>query len=66
MIGNLEEGCTVTSVAAEFGINNSVVSRAWKEFQTIGTAVRKIGGGRPRTTTAGGDQYIILWAKRGR
>ncbi|GFX67593.1 transposable element Tcb2 transposase [Trichonephila clavipes] len=30
MIGKLEEGRTVNSVAAEFGINKSVVSRAWK------------------------------------
>ncbi|GFW27037.1 transposable element Tcb2 transposase [Trichonephila clavipes] len=39
MIGKLEEGRTVTSIAAEFGINKSVVSRAWKAFQTteIGT-----------------------------
>ncbi|GFW85830.1 transposable element Tcb2 transposase [Trichonephila clavipes] len=66
MIGKLEEGRTVTSVAAEFGINKSVVSHAWKAFQTTGTAVRKVGGGRPRTTTAGDDQYIILQAKRGR
>ncbi|GFW35003.1 transposable element Tc1 transposase [Trichonephila clavipes] len=35
-------------------------------FQTTGTAIRKVGGGRPRTTTAGDDQYIILKAKRGR
>ncbi|GFT30938.1 transposable element Tcb2 transposase [Trichonephila clavipes] len=45
MIGKREEGCTVTSVAAEFGINKSVVSRAWKTFQTTGekrlTAVSK-------------------------
>ncbi|GFV35310.1 transposable element Tcb2 transposase [Trichonephila clavipes] len=66
MIGKLEEGRTVTSVAAEFGINKSVVSRAWKAFQTTDTAVRKVGGGRPRTTTAGDDPYIILQAKRGR
>ncbi|GFU54500.1 transposable element Tcb2 transposase [Trichonephila clavipes] len=55
MIGKLEEGRTVTSVAAEFGINKSAVSRAWKAFQTTGTAVRKVGGCRPRTTTAGDD-----------
>ncbi|GFV60339.1 transposable element Tcb2 transposase [Trichonephila clavipes] len=66
MIGKLEEGCTVPSVAAEFGINKSVVSRASKAFQTTGTAVRKVGGGRPRTTTAGDDRYIILQAKRDR
>ncbi|GFV88456.1 transposable element Tcb2 transposase [Trichonephila clavipes] len=59
MIGNLEEGRTITSVAVEFRINKSVVSRAWKAFQTTGTSVRKVGGGRPRTTTAGVDQYII-------
>ncbi|GFU34859.1 transposable element Tcb2 transposase [Trichonephila clavipes] len=41
MIGMLEKGRTVTSVAAEFGINKSVVSRAWKAFQSTGTAVRK-------------------------
>ncbi|GFW44533.1 uncharacterized protein TNCV_4480791 [Trichonephila clavipes] len=61
--GKLEEGRTVTSVAAKFGINKSVVSRALKAFQTTGTAVRKIGGGRPRTTTAGEDRCIILQAK---
>ncbi|GFT57814.1 transposable element Tcb2 transposase [Trichonephila clavipes] len=67
MIGKLEEGRTVTSVAAEFGINKNVVSRAWKAaFQTTGTAVRMVGGGRPRTTTAGDDRYIILQVKRGR
>ncbi|GFU91379.1 transposable element Tcb2 transposase [Trichonephila clavipes] len=66
MIGKLEEGRTVTSVAAEFGINKSVTSRAWNAFQTTGTAVRKVGGGHPRTTTAGDDRYIILQAKRGR
>ncbi|GFW12924.1 transposable element Tcb2 transposase [Trichonephila clavipes] len=66
MIGKLEEGRTVTSVAAEFEINKSVVSRAWKEFQTTGAAVRKVGSGLPRTTTAGDDRYIILQAKRGR
>ncbi|GFT67683.1 transposable element Tcb2 transposase [Trichonephila clavipes] len=57
-------GRTVTSVAAEFEINKSVVSCAWKAFQTTGKAVRKVVGGRPRTTTAGDDRYIILQAKR--
>jgi transposase len=66
MIGKLEGGRTVISVATEFGINKSVVSRAWKAFQTTGTAVRKVGGGRPRTTTAGDDRYIVLQVKRGR
>ncbi|GFT92900.1 transposable element Tcb2 transposase [Trichonephila clavipes] len=66
MIGKLDEVRTVTSVAAEFGIYKSVVSRARKAFQTTGTAVRMVGDGRPNTTTAGDDRYIILQAKRGR
>ncbi|GFT31995.1 transposable element Tcb2 transposase [Trichonephila clavipes] len=64
MIRKLEEGRTDTSVAADLGINKSVVSRAWKAFQTTGTAVRKVGGGHPRTTTTGDDRYIILQVKR--
>ncbi|GFU89832.1 transposable element Tcb2 transposase [Trichonephila clavipes] len=66
IIGKLEEGRIVTSAAAEFGINKSVVSRDWKAFQTTGKALRKVGGGRPMTTTAGYDRYIIMQAKRGR
>ncbi|GFU53001.1 transposable element Tcb2 transposase [Trichonephila clavipes] len=51
MIGKLAEGRTVTSVAAEFGINKSVVSRAWKAFQTTGTAVRKAKRGRRQSAS---------------
>ncbi|GFT23196.1 transposable element Tcb2 transposase [Trichonephila clavipes] len=51
MIGKLEEGRTVTSVAAEFGINKSVISRAWKAFQTTGTAVRKAKRGRRQSAS---------------
>ncbi|GFX82378.1 transposable element Tcb2 transposase [Trichonephila clavipes] len=64
MIRKLEEGRTDTSVAADFGINKSVVSRAWEAFQITGTAVRKVGGGHLNTTTAGDDQYTILQAIR--
>ncbi|GFU98525.1 transposable element Tcb2 transposase [Trichonephila clavipes] len=44
----------------------SGTKRQQRPFQTTGTAVRKVGGGRPRTTTAEDDRYIILQAKRGR
>ncbi|GFW14703.1 transposable element Tc1 transposase [Trichonephila clavipes] len=40
IIGKLEEGRSVTSVAAEFGIAHSIVSRLWRQFQTAGTAIR--------------------------
>ncbi|GFS81026.1 transposable element Tc1 transposase [Trichonephila clavipes] len=64
IIGKLEEGRSVTSVAAEFGIAHSIVSRHWGQFQTTGTAIRGFSSGRPRGTTPANDRYIVLQAKR--
>ncbi|GFV60377.1 transposable element Tc3 transposase [Trichonephila clavipes] len=38
IIGKLDESLSVTSVAADFGIAHSIVSRLWRQFQTKGTA----------------------------
>ncbi|GFV47674.1 transposable element Tcb2 transposase [Trichonephila clavipes] len=65
-IGKLEEGRSVTSVAAEFGIAHSIVSRLWRQFQTAGTAIRGFSSGRPRGTTPADDRYIVLQARRNR
>ncbi|GFV57234.1 transposable element Tcb1 transposase [Trichonephila clavipes] len=64
--GKLEEGRSVTSVAAEFGIAPSIVSRLWRQFQTTGTAIRGFSSGRPRRTTPADDRYIVLQARRNR
>ncbi|GFW19631.1 transposable element Tcb2 transposase [Trichonephila clavipes] len=66
IIGKLEEGRSVTSVAAEFGIGHSIVSRLWRQFQTTGTAIRGFSSGRPRGTTPADDRYIALQARRNR
>ncbi|GFX90032.1 transposable element Tcb1 transposase [Trichonephila clavipes] len=66
IIGKLEEGRSVTSVAAEFGIAHSIVSRLWRQFQTTGTAIRGYSSGRPRGTTPADDRYIVLQVKRNR
>ncbi|GFX26969.1 transposable element Tcb2 transposase [Trichonephila clavipes] len=66
IIGKLEEGRSVTSVAAEFGIAHSIVSRLWTQFQTKGTAIRGFSSGRPRGTTPADDRYIVLQARRNR
>ncbi|GFU75905.1 transposable element Tc3 transposase [Trichonephila clavipes] len=66
IIGKLEEGRTVTSVAAEFRIAHSIVSRLWRQFQTTGTAIRGFSSGRPRRTTPTDDPYIVLQARRNR
>ncbi|GFW90009.1 transposable element Tc1 transposase [Trichonephila clavipes] len=66
IIGKLEEGRSVTSVAAEFGIAHSIVSRLWRQFHTTGTALRGFSSGRPRGTTPADDRYIVLQARRNR
>ncbi|GFX10212.1 transposable element Tc1 transposase [Trichonephila clavipes] len=62
----LEEGRSVTSVAAEFGIAHSIVPRLLRQFQTTGTAIQGFSSGRPRGTTPADDRYIVLQARRNR
>ncbi|GFV55340.1 transposable element Tcb1 transposase [Trichonephila clavipes] len=62
----LEEGHSVTSVAAEFRNAHSIVSRLWRQFQTTGTAIRVFSSGRPRGTTPANDRYIVLQGRRNR
>ncbi|GFV14374.1 transposable element Tcb2 transposase [Trichonephila clavipes] len=64
IIGKLEEGRSVKSVAAEFGNAHSIVSRLWRQFQTTGTAIRVFSSGRPRGTTPADGRYIVLQARR--
>ncbi|GFW85810.1 transposable element Tcb2 transposase [Trichonephila clavipes] len=64
IIGKLEEGRSGTSVAAEFGITHSIVSRLWRQIQTTGTVIRGFSSGRPRGTTPANDRYIVLQARR--
>ncbi|GFV55252.1 hypothetical protein TNCV_2642021 [Trichonephila clavipes] len=59
IIGKLEKSRSVTSVAPEFGIAHSIVSRLWRQFQTTGTAIRGFSSGRPRGTTPADDRYIV-------
>ncbi|GFX67933.1 transposable element Tc3 transposase [Trichonephila clavipes] len=75
MIGKLEEGRTVTSVAAEIGINKSVISRAWKAFQT--TVVQKaqkldncqwsrvLFTDERRFSTRSDSQPVLIWREIG-
>ncbi|GFX96414.1 transposable element Tcb1 transposase [Trichonephila clavipes] len=66
IIGKLDEGHSVTSVAVEFGIAHSIVSPLWRQFQTTGTVIRGFSSGRPRGTTPADDRYIVLQARRNR
>ncbi|GFV20509.1 transposable element Tc3 transposase [Trichonephila clavipes] len=66
IIRKLEEGRSVTSVTAEFGIAHSIDSRLWRQFQTTGTAILGFSSGRPRGTIPADDRYIVLQARRNR
>ncbi|GFW09644.1 transposable element Tc1 transposase [Trichonephila clavipes] len=60
------EGRGVTSVAAEFGIAHSIISRLWRQFQTTGTAIRGCSSGRLRGTTPADDRCIVLQVRKKR
>ncbi|GFW85493.1 transposable element Tcb2 transposase [Trichonephila clavipes] len=66
IIGKLEEGRSVTSVAAEIGIAHSIVSRLWRQFQSTGTAIRGFSSDRPRGTTPADVLQVVLQARRNR
>ncbi|GFX33468.1 transposable element Tcb2 transposase [Trichonephila clavipes] len=65
IIGKLEEGPSVTSVAVEFGIAHSIVLT----LETISNYRNSYPGfssGRPRGSTPTDDRYIVLQARRNR
>ncbi|GFY02260.1 transposable element Tc1 transposase [Trichonephila clavipes] len=66
IIGKLEESRSVTSVAAEFGIAHSIVSRLWRQFQTTGTAIRGSVVVVHEEPHPQDDRYIVLQARRNR
>ncbi|GFW89076.1 transposable element Tcb1 transposase [Trichonephila clavipes] len=66
IIGKLEEGRSVISVTAEFGIAHSIVSRLWRQFQTTRTTIQGFSSGRLRGATPADDRYIVLQARRNR
>ncbi|GFW10715.1 transposable element Tcb2 transposase [Trichonephila clavipes] len=66
IIGKLEEGRSVTSVAAEFGIAHSIVSRLWRQFQTTAPAIQGFSSGRPRGTKPADNWYIVSQGRRNR
>ncbi|GFV60548.1 HTH_Tnp_Tc3_2 domain-containing protein [Trichonephila clavipes] len=65
-LGSWRKAAVWTSVAAEFGIAHSIVSRLRRQFQTTGTAIRGFSNGHTRGTTPADDRYIVLQARRNR
>lgn len=66
IIGKLEEGQSVTSVAEEYGFAHRIVSRAWKAFQATGIYVRGFSCGFSGANTVAHDRHIVLQVRRDR
>ncbi|GFW33755.1 HTH_Tnp_Tc3_2 domain-containing protein [Trichonephila clavipes] len=66
IIGKLEEGRSVTSVAAEFRIAHSIVSMTLETISNYRNSYPGFSSGRPRGTTPADDRYIVLQARRNR
>ncbi|GFT27749.1 transposable element Tc3 transposase [Trichonephila clavipes] len=66
IIGKLEEGRSVTSVAAEFGIAHIIVFTTLETISNYRNSYPGFSSGRPRGTTPADDRYIVLQARRNR
>ena len=65
-VGRIEAEESIKDAALFFGVHHSVISRLWKQFQTIQTVIRRPVAGRSRVTTPAEDRYIAILAKRNR
>ncbi|GFV09798.1 transposable element Tcb2 transposase [Trichonephila clavipes] len=65
-VGRLEGGQTQAEVAQAIGVPLSVISKIWNPFLETGSADRRPGHGRRRTTTPNEDRYLVLTAWRHR
>ncbi|GFW85506.1 hypothetical protein TNCV_145511 [Trichonephila clavipes] len=66
-IGKLEEGRSVTSVAAEIELLTVSFQRLWRQFQSTGTAIRGFSEiVHARNHTRRMFRYIVLQARRNR
>jgi transposase len=62
----LQFGKLKRTVAAHFNVSQSVILRLWNLFQHTGFVAKRPRSGRPRSTTARQDHYLVNMAKRQR
>ncbi|UYV73054.1 hypothetical protein LAZ67_10001682 [Cordylochernes scorpioides] len=65
-VGRMEAGQSQVEVAKWLNVNESVVSKIWKQFIETGTIKRKEGSGRKRKPATSEDRYLVVTAKRHR
>jgi transposase len=57
-IGRLEAGESQYTVAQQYNVHGSTISRLWQMYLQTGTSKDRPRTGRPRITTAQQDRYI--------
>jgi transposase len=58
----VEQGARHPEVAEVFGVDHTVINRAWARFQQHGSPVRRHGGGRTRVTfEAQHPGKVVCW-----
>jgi hypothetical protein len=62
----LQFGKLKWTVAAHFNVSHGVILRLWNLFQHTGFVAKRLCSGRPRSTTAHQDHYLVSIAKRQR
>ena len=65
-VGMAEQGARHREIGEVFGVDHTVITRAWARFQQHGTPVRRHGGGRTRMTTEAEDRFLVIQARRNR
>ncbi|GFV85458.1 hypothetical protein TNCV_3772821 [Trichonephila clavipes] len=58
-VGRIEDGMSQAEVARNLNASRMVISRQWKQFQTMGTVVRH-GHDRPKATIPKEDLYLTV------
>ncbi|XP_041369729.1 uncharacterized protein LOC121383702 [Gigantopelta aegis] len=65
-IGWLQDGHTQRSVAHRLNVSQSVIGRLWQRFRTTNSIQNRSRSGRPRSTTAREDRFLMITALRQR
>jgi hypothetical protein len=58
----VEQGARGCEVGEVFGVDHTVITRAWARFQQHGTPVRRHCGGRTRVSSEAEDRFLVRLA----
>ena len=65
-IGWLQDGQTQRTVAQRLNVSQSIIGRLWQRFRTTNAVQNRPRSGRPQSTTAREDRFLMITALRQR